>query len=212
MVPRFGTRCCWLSSPRYTCIQRKPNSAIASPANTFIVAPWLRTTQGVHSAEIENQCDSDLVSVVQLDSNSHLPVRGAPIRSAPDDLFYRGGGTCFYPAAYNARTVAHSEFSIHVPLVVFHERRTGDRHHTSQEVRQFQALNNEVKSRTGSDLELDVIAFGWHACQQQPGQIAQASPIGKVGLSSDTADLSNVLLGFWSPKVWRRDRNSRDRL
>ena len=55
------------------------------------------------------------------------------------------GSSNFYPAACNARTAALSEFSNHVPLVVFYERRTGERYHTSQAVRQFQALNNEVK-------------------------------------------------------------------
>ena len=93
---------------------------------------------------LQNQCDADLVSVVQFDSSSHLTARGAPIRSAPEDLYYRGGGTCFYPAACNARSADLSEISTHVPLVVFMS--DGQANDTSQAVRQFQALNNEVKS------------------------------------------------------------------
>ena len=136
------------------------------------------------------QCDSDLVSVVQFSSQSRITIQQQKIQEAPKSLHFHNGGTQFSPAAQNACALARGTPSTHVPVIVFMSDGCAD--DASQAASYFSSLNNYIKGRTGSDLELHVIAFGLNASQAQLSQIAAASPIGKVRASTDTADLSKV--------------------
>lgn len=59
----------------------------------------------------------------------------------------------------------------------------------------FSQLNAAIRSTTGSDLELHVIAFGG-ANSAQLQEIANASSRGKVYASANTADLSNIFVNI----------------
>ena len=136
------------------------------------------------------QCESDLVSVVQFSHEAEVTVSLSPIGSAPKDLYYHDGGTNFSPAALSAYNVAKASPSTHVPVIVFMS--DGCANDAPQAASHFSDLNNDIKALTGSDLELHVIAFSPYADQSQLGQIAAASPIGKVKASTDTSDLAKV--------------------
>jgi hypothetical protein len=56
----------------------------------------------------------------------------------------------------------------------------------------FGVLNREIRSKYKDDLELHVIAFGSGAHTAQLQQIAGSSRAGKLHMSADTAELSNV--------------------
>ncbi|KAL7561438.1 hypothetical protein ACA910_009294 [Epithemia clementina (nom. ined.)] len=136
------------------------------------------------------QCDSDLVSVVQFAHASKTTIQQCKIRAAPKSLYYGGGGTSFGPAAASACTLARATPPTHVPVVVFMS--DGEASDAGQALSHFTTLNSEIRGRTGSDLELHVIAFRSNANQAQLAQIASASSIGKVRASSDTTDLTKV--------------------
>jgi hypothetical protein len=147
---------------------------------------------------LQNQKESDLVSVVQFDSQSRITVRQQPISNTPQHLDYAGGGTCFHPAAADACRLARDTPPSHVPVVVFmSDGGSGDAAAASGE---FLSLNQEIRPRLGSDLELHVIAFGSRTNNQQLQQIAGASGKGKVHTSADTAELSNVFVDIASER------------
>lgn len=119
-------------------------------------------------------------------------MQNAPISSAPQDLYYNDGGTCFYPAASKAHQLARSIASSHVPMVVFMS--DGQASDATQAANAFRTLNSEIKSRTGQDLELHVIGFGSGANHNQLKTIAHASPVGKFRTSADTTDLEKAFV------------------
>jgi Mg-chelatase subunit ChlD len=141
---------------------------------------------------LQNQRDSDLVSVVQFGSGARTTVQQQPISKAPDDLSFLGSGTIFAPAALEASRLAVATPPSHVPAIVFmSDGAAGD---APAAASTFSSLNQQIKCRFGDDLELHVIAFGSNASRQQLEQIAGASRNGKVHMSADTADLSNIFV------------------
>jgi hypothetical protein len=58
----------------------------------------------------------------------------------------------------------------------------------------FSTLNQEIRSHFGNDLKLHVIAFRLNTSHQQLELIDGASQNGKVHMSADTVDLSNVFV------------------
>lgn len=61
----------------------------------------------------QNQCDSDLISVVQFANGARITLDKTPLSSAPTNLNYSGGGTCFNPAATSASQLAQSTPSLY---------------------------------------------------------------------------------------------------
>ena len=140
----------------------------------------------------QNQSDCDLVSVVQFDNSALVTAQLTPITQAPNQLDYRGGGTCFHPAAQSACQLAAATPSSHVPVVVFmSDGEAGDAGHAAGA---FSVLNRNERHKRGSDLELHVIAFGSGASTAQLQQIAGSSRNGKLHMSADTAELSNIFV------------------
>ncbi|CAB9511747.1 expressed unknown protein [Seminavis robusta] len=138
----------------------------------------------------ENQNEMDLVSVVQFDSTARVTVQQTPIGSAPANLGFHGRGTQFAPAANEGSRVVASTPPSHVPTLVFMS--DGGTNDARQAAATLQSLNAQVLQKHGSDLELHVIAFGNGADTEQLQQIAHSSPKGRVHLSSDTVQLSNI--------------------
>eukprot|EP00977_Amphora_coffeiformis_P020936 scaffold8649_cov185-Amphora_coffeaeformis.AAC.7 len=143
---------------------------------------------------LQNQCDSDLVSVVQFNGSARITLNKMALFSAPADLQFRGGGTSFYPAAILASPLVSSTPSSHTPVVVFMS--DGASNDASQAAQVFAQLNSSVHISTGHDLELHVIAFGGGADTAQLRLIAQSSPQGRVYASANTADLSNIFVNI----------------
>jgi hypothetical protein len=150
--------------------------------------------RGFKQHGLQHQRDADLVSVVQFDGNARITVQQQPISAAPNDLSYSGGYTCFSPAAWMASQLARVTPLSHVPAVVFMS--DGGAPDAHEAANTFSTLNQEIKSRFGDDLELHVIAFGLHASRQQLELIAGTSQNGKVRMSADSADLSNVFVNI----------------
>ena len=145
---------------------------------------------------LQNQNDSDLVSVVQFDSSSRTTVKLQSLSSAPTDLSYRGGGTCFSPAATEASHVASQTPISYAPVVVFMSDGGTNSADASAAAQTFANLNQTVLQHTGNGLELHVIAFGGGADTYQLQQIAGSSPSGRVHTSASTADLSNIFVSI----------------
>eukprot|EP00978_Attheya_sp_CCMP212_P009335 scaffold22059_cov52-Attheya_sp.AAC.2 len=144
----------------------------------------------------QNQSDCDLVSVVQFSSTAKVYVRMTPISQAPNNLSFGGGGTRFHPAAQSACEVACMTPSSHIPVIVFMS--DGASHDASQAAGEFSQLNRTIRLNTETDLELHVIAFGSGADTSQLKQIAGASQNGKLHMSADTAELSNIFVDIAS--------------
>lgn len=143
---------------------------------------------------LQNQNETDLVSVVQFDGTARVTVRLQPISSVPGSLSINGGGTCFAPAALEGSQVAAATPASHTPMLVFMS--DGGTSDSAQAASTFKALNQTVKQKHGSDLELHVVAFGGGADTRQLQEISQASPKGRVHLSSDTVQLSSIFVGI----------------
>ena len=139
----------------------------------------------------QTQCSTDLVSVVQFQGGTRTTVRMKELNTVCTTLDYRGGGTCFYPAALSAKELVLATPSTHVPVVVFmSDGCAGD---ATQAASTFSSTNQSVKSTyDGNDLELHVIAFRGGASTSQLQAIANASPRGKVYTSATTAQLSDI--------------------
>jgi len=145
----------------------------------------------------QNQVMSDIISVVQFDSNSRVTVQNESISTASRTLSYSGGGTCFHPAAKTACRIARETMNLHDPLIVFmSDGGTGARDATAAAA-EFSSLRQEIMNlhNNDRDLELHVIAFG-SGNMTQLREIANASGIGKVYASADTADLSDVFVSI----------------
>ena len=142
----------------------------------------------------QSQSCNDLVSVVQFDGSAHVTVSKVALSKAPHQLSYRGGGTCFYPAAKEACKLAHHTPESHMPVVIFMS--DGQANDADAAAREFSILNQRVSSLTGNDLELHVIAFGGGASIAQLEAIARASKIGKVHTSANVADLTSVFVSI----------------
>jgi Mg-chelatase subunit ChlD len=142
----------------------------------------------------QNQSDSDLVSVVQFDDKARATVSIEKISLAPASLDYRGGGTCFFPAALTASQLAAQTPTSHSPVVVFMS--DGGTNDAAAAATVFATLNQGIRQRCNNDLELHVIGFGGGADTQQLQQIARASPSGKVYTSADTAELSSIFVNI----------------
>lgn len=100
----------------------------------------------------QSQSDSDLVSVVQFDSQSRIAVQQQPLSAAPGTLSYQGGGTSFYPAAVDACKLARATPKSHTPAIIFmSDGCAGDAPHAARE---FSSLNEQM---SGGNLELHVI-------------------------------------------------------
>lgn len=138
----------------------------------------------------QNQNEMDLVSVVQFDGTARVTLLQEEIGSAPNNLGYRGGGTQFAPAAREGSQVASQTPTSHKPTIVFMS--DGGANDATTAAATFRALNASICQKHGSDLELHVIAFGSGADTQQLQLIAGSSPKGRVHLSSDTVQLSNI--------------------
>ena len=143
----------------------------------------------------QNQNESDVVSVVQFDDTARVTILREQIGAvAARDLDYSGMGTRFAPAALEGSRLAASTPSSHKPTVVFmSDGGSGD---AAQAASTFSALNQQVKQKHGCDLDLHVIAFGGGADTQQLQQIAHSSPKGRVHLSSDSVQLSNIFVSI----------------
>ena len=142
----------------------------------------------------QNQNDSDIVSVVQFDGTARVTVSQQPIRSIPTSLPYRGGGTQFSPAALEGSRMVAVTPTTHRPVVVFMSDGGTDDAPTAAST--FRAVNQQVRQKHGCDLDLHVIAFGSGADTQQLQQICQSSPKGRVYLSSDTVQLTNIFVNI----------------
>ena len=143
---------------------------------------------------MQNQSQSDLVSVVQFDGSSTITVQNQPIGTAPTTLSYSGGGTIYSPAATDARRVALGTPSSHAPVVVFMSDGETDQGDATAAAQTFSALNNEIRRQRGHDLELHVIAFGVGLNTRQLQQITNSSPQGRLYTSANTAELSNIFV------------------
>ena len=140
----------------------------------------------------QNQSESDLVSVVQFHESAETTVIMAHISEAPNDLSFRGGGTCFYPAANNAFELASKTPSTHSATVVFmSDGATGD---ADAAAGKFSELNRNIRQSRDNDLELHVIAFGHEASSEQLQKIAGSSRRGKLYTSVNTVELSNIFV------------------
>lgn len=103
----------------------------------------------------QSQSDSDLVSVVQFDSQARITVQQQQLSAAPSNLSYHGGGTAFYPAAIEACKLARATPKSHTPAIIFmSDGCAGDSSHAAME---FSNLNHEVSRTSRNDLELHVI-------------------------------------------------------
>jgi uncharacterized protein YegL len=140
----------------------------------------------------QHQHDSDLVSVVQFDDRSRVTCQLQNIVNSPVNLSYAGGGTSFSPAAGSASTLARQTPPSHAPVIIFMS--DGMANDSSQAANTFAALNKELKSRSGDDLELHVIGFGGGTDTSQLQQIASASANGRVHTTSDIDGLSKVFV------------------
>ncbi len=103
----------------------------------------------------ESQSDSDLVSVVQFDDQTRITVQHASLSSAPPDLPYRGGSTCFHPAAQAACALARGTPSTHVPAVVFMS--DGAANDAAAAAHEFSLFNSHLYRSSRNHLELHVI-------------------------------------------------------
>lgn len=143
-------------------------------------------------SRLEQQHESDLVSVVQFDNTAHVTVQQQSITNAPRNLSYRGGGTCFSPAASSAYSVTIQTPVTHVPLVVFmSDGMADDSEHAAAT---FSSLNHEAKSKYGDELELHVIGFGNGTDTAQLKAIASTSGKGSLHTVSGIAGLSNLFV------------------
>ena len=140
----------------------------------------------------QRQHDSDLISVVQFDSGVRVTCQLQTINAAPKTLGYNGGGTCFSPAAHSACDLARSTPQSHDSVVIFMSDGMAD--DSQLAASHFSALNQELKSRTGDDLELHVIGFGGGTDTRQLQEIAGASANGRVHTASDIDSLSKVFV------------------
>jgi Mg-chelatase subunit ChlD len=145
---------------------------------------------------LQNQSQSDLISVVQFDHVARVTVEKELITRVPNDLGFSGRGTQFHPAAQQACMVARGSPGSHVPVVVFMS--DGGSNDASLAASEFSSLNAEIRLRTGVDLELHVIAFGAGAKLSQLQLVANSSPKGRVYSSADTAELSNIFVDIAS--------------
>jgi uncharacterized protein YegL len=143
---------------------------------------------------LQNQSQTDLVSVIQFGSISRVTVQLQPITTAPVKLSYSGGGTVYSPAAEDARRLALGTPSSHAPVVVFMSDGMADESDAQLAMRTFSTLNQEILGRSGSAIELHVIAFGAGLDQRQLQYIAQSSPKGRLHTSADTAQLSSIFV------------------
>ena len=140
----------------------------------------------------QRQHDSDLVSVVQFGHNSRVTCQLKNIANAPGSLSYKGGNTCFSPAAASACNIARQTPSSHEPVIIFMS--DGMANDSQSAANHFSAFNQELKIRSGSDLELHVIGFGGGTDTTQLQQIAGASANGRVHTASDIDSLSKVFV------------------
>lgn len=140
----------------------------------------------------QNQCESDLVSVVQFDGTARSTVNMTSLAQAPCNLSYSGGGTAFHPAASLASSLALQTPASHAPLIVFMS--DGAANDSTQAAHAFATLNAQIRQRVNSDLELHVIGFGGGANNHQLQEIAGSSPKGKVYASAGAAELSNLFV------------------
>ncbi|KAL7556250.1 hypothetical protein ACA910_003259 [Epithemia clementina (nom. ined.)] len=144
----------------------------------------------------QNQCVSDLVSVVQFEMEVRTTVKLSDLSKAPADLPYRGGGTCFNPAAQEAQRLVNATPSTHVPVVVFMSDGDANDADAREAALTFSRLNRSVKATYGGDLELHVIAFGYGANTSQLQAISKASTCGKIYTSDNTAALSDIFVSI----------------
>ena len=144
----------------------------------------------------QNQNESDLVSIVQFDSSATTSARQVSIGNVPNDLTFRGGGTQFGPSAKMALEIGSESPVSHVPSVIFmSDGMAGDAPYATNA---FTQLSNKVRRVHNCYLELHVIAFGGGASTSQLQSIASSSPNGKLHLSADTAELSNIFVDIAS--------------
>jgi uncharacterized protein YegL len=141
---------------------------------------------------LDQQFDSDLVSVVQFDDTARATVNQIKLSSAPHSLCYRGGGTRFAPAAATAEDLTTKTPASHVPVVVFMSDGMADDAEFAANI--FKSINQEVIKRYREDLELHVIGFGGGTDTAQLRSIANASRRGSLHTTSDVAGLSNVFV------------------
>jgi len=140
----------------------------------------------------QSQSAFDLVSVVQFNDRAVTTVNMVALYSASKNLSFSGGGTNFYPAAQNTFEIATKTPPTHTPIVVF----MTDSCVTDAPAAavKFGELNHNIRQVTGKDLELHVIAFGSGASTNQLQAIANSSPAGKLHISTDAAQLSNIFV------------------
>lgn len=148
--------------------------------------------QNYIDCRMQNQNQSDLISVVKFNNKSTVTFQKEPIVLAPKSFSYSGGGTSYSPAAKDVYKVALNTPSSHIPVVVFMSDGVArDADHAAQT---FASLDDEIQNQRGQHLELHVIAFGKGLDTRQLKQIAQSSPIGKIYTSADTAELSKIFV------------------
>ncbi|KAG7352611.1 von Willebrand factor type A domain containing protein [Nitzschia inconspicua] len=141
---------------------------------------------------LDQQFESDLVSVVQFDDSARVTVQHQAVSSAPSNLSYHGGGTCFSPAATTASSIILSTPSTHAPLVVFMSDGMANDSRSAANI--FSNTNSQVKSRFGEELELHVIGFGGGTDTSQLNEIARSSKRGMLHTTSNVAALSSVFV------------------
>ncbi len=103
----------------------------------------------------QSQSESDLVSVVQFDNSARITVQSVPLSSVPNNLSYRGGGTCFHPAASAACGLARGTPNTHVPAVVFMS--DGQANDAVAAAHEFSLLNSNIYRSSRHHLDLHVI-------------------------------------------------------
>jgi energy-coupling factor transporter ATP-binding protein EcfA2 len=140
----------------------------------------------------QQQFESDIVSVVQFNHTASVTVHLENILKAPTSLGYNGGGTSFAPAAASAAYLARMTPASHVPVVVFMSDGMAD--DSADAAATFRALNRDLVSRSGDELDLNVVGFGGGTDTRQLLEIANASRNGRVHSTSDVNDLSKTFI------------------
>ncbi len=143
---------------------------------------------------IQNQCSGDLVSVVQFQSDSRVTVCQQWISDAPTHLGYSGGGTYYTPAAEDAHHLVLQTPRSHTPVVIFMSDGLADEGDAIYTADLFKETSGEVRNRTGSDLDLHVIAFGSGMDTRQLVNIMHSSNRGRIHSSANSAQLSRIFI------------------
>lgn len=143
---------------------------------------------------LQNQCTADLVSVVQFNQSARVTVHQQWISDAPQNLGYRGGNTCYTPAAEQGCQLALSTPSSHSPVVIFMSDGLADERDAEYTASIFKRTTEKVRIHDGNDISLHVIAFGPGMDQRQLLNIMHSSSNGRIHSSANASQLSDIFI------------------